>query len=277
MRKIMTLLVVFLMLTGCTKESTPEVNFDKINQNQVVVNKSFEDMYIRHEEKLEKERIEKERIKAEEERKEKERLEAEKKEKERLEKEQKEKERKEKEQANKNNSSSGSKNETPKQPGKTETPKTETPKQETPKPADPKPADPKPTEPEPEEPKGNGYYDAAGAKEMFNIINAERKSQGLPALKWNNNLTSGADVRSKELVSKFSHTRPNGKPWSTIHGDAHGENVAFGYQSAVSAMAGFMGSPGHRDNILLPDFQSVAVSAYVHEGIYYWTQLFSYR
>lgn len=67
-------------------------------------------------------------------------------------------------------------------------------------------------------------------KQLTASINSARSSK----VKSNTKLTKSAYVRSKELVKKFSHTRPNKKSWTTTltavkvktSGNTTGENLA---------------------------------------------------
>jgi uncharacterized protein YkwD len=81
-------------------------------------------------------------------------------------------------------------------------------------------------------------------------------------------------------MNQMSHTGSDGSnggtrltragyTWSTW-----GENVAAGYGSASSVVAGWMGSSGHRANIVNPSFVHVGVAvAYAADGTPYWTML----
>jgi uncharacterized protein YkwD len=54
-----------------------------------------------------------------------------------------------------------------------------------------------------------------------------------------------------------------------------GENVAYGYPDGKSAVAAWMRSPGHRANILKPEFRLIAVGAYQDwRGSWYVAQVF---
>jgi uncharacterized protein YkwD len=54
-----------------------------------------------------------------------------------------------------------------------------------------------------------------------------------------------------------------------------GENVAYGYPDGKSAVSAWMRSPGHRANILKPDFRLIAVGAYQDSrGSWYVAQVF---
>jgi len=53
-----------------------------------------------------------------------------------------------------------------------------------------------------------------------------------------------------------------------------GENIAAGYRTAEDVMAGWMNSPGHRDNILNPTYREIGVGYFSGAGDYgvYWVQ-----
>src|SRR5665647_3506796 len=54
-----------------------------------------------------------------------------------------------------------------------------------------------------------------------------------------------------------------------------GENIARGYTSVSAVTAGWMGSAGHRANILNPSFKSISVGvAQAANGTYYWVENF---
>ena len=125
--------------------------------------------------------------------------------------------------------------------------------------------------------------DHAVATQILNLVNQERKKAGLSALKLNTKATTAANTRAKELVSSFSHTRPNGSSFSTALKSAGvtyrgcGENIAAGYQSPSAVMEGWMNSSGHRANILKTNYKELGVGYYQDaSGQKYWVQLFIY-
>lgn len=104
------------------------------------------------------------------------------------------------------------------------------------------------------------------AKEVLDLVNKERKANGLEPLKLDENLCAAAQKRAKELSSKFSHTRPDGTQCFTVLDEfdissynTAGENIAYGYVSPEDVMDGWMNSPGHRANILNSDFTTLGV------------------
>ena len=120
----------------------------------------------------------------------------------------------------------------------------------------------------------DGAVSSSAMNAVVREINAERAKYGLNALTVSGELTRAAEVRARELVRKFSHTRPDGSAWSSVSSAAKGENIAMGYATVDKVMAAWMSSDGHRANILRESFGSVGVCAYRENGIWYWVQLF---
>lgn len=124
----------------------------------------------------------------------------------------------------------------------------------------------------------SSYVDSY-AKEVLNLVNAQRSQAGLGALSWDPKLANAANVRAKEIVMSFSHTRPDGSTcFTAVENDGSymtlGENIAYGYTSAASVMDGWMNSQGHRENILNSSFTKLGVSCYYENGTHYWVQIF---
>lgn len=120
----------------------------------------------------------------------------------------------------------------------------------------------------------SGSWRDAAASEVVRQVNAERAKEGLKALRVDAELNRAAQVRAKEIVQKFSHTRPDGTSWSTVSASAYGENIAMGQQTADKVMAAWLTSSGHRANILRVSYGSIGVCCYVSGGVTYWVQLF---
>jgi uncharacterized YkwD family protein len=126
---------------------------------------------------------------------------------------------------------------------------------------------------------------AAGSYEMqvVDLLNKERAVQGLPALKYNAELSKVAEAKAADLRDKnyFSHTSPTyGSPFDMMKAfgikyTAAGENIAKGYMNPESVMKGWMNSPGHKANILNSSFTEIGVG-YVSgsNGTGYWVQMF---
>lgn len=112
---------------------------------------------------------------------------------------------------------------------------------------------------------------------ILDIINIKRAENGLGALTWSDGLESCASVRAKEIVGKFSHTRPNGNDWYTVNSELMwGENLAKGYDSAESVVDAWMASPSHEANIMAADFVSCSIAIYEDGGRLYFAQEFGY-
>ena len=115
----------------------------------------------------------------------------------------------------------------------------------------------------------------AAAREAFDLINDYRTSNGYSALEWSEADAAVARVRAKELASNFSHTSASG---TTTNG---GENIAksntFASNEASIIVNGWINSPGHRANILRPNFVSAGLAVYESNGIYYWSNNFTQR
>lgn len=112
------------------------------------------------------------------------------------------------------------------------------------------------------------------AAQVVAEVNAERAKAGLAPLSVSSELTRAAEIRAREIMRVFSHTRPDGTSWSTVSSVATGENIAKGHNSAERVMAAWMSSEGHRANILRERFGSIGVCALKADGIVYWVQLF---
>ena len=121
-----------------------------------------------------------------------------------------------------------------------------------------------------------GHYMYAYESEVLRGINAQRAAAGLKALVLDADLMAAAETRAKEISVFFGHTRPNGANSTSISAKAYGENIAGGYATPAAVMTAWMGSSGHRYNILYPNYGSVGIGCFVSNGCYLWVQLFGY-
>ncbi|MFE1290029.1 CAP domain-containing protein [Streptomyces sp. NPDC058751] len=121
------------------------------------------------------------------------------------------------------------------------------------------------------------------AREVITLTNTERAAAGLPPLTADARLTAAAQAHSADMVARdfYAHTSPEGgRPWdrAAAAGSAHravGENIACGQRSPAEVVQGWMDSPGHRANILKPDFTHLGIGlAGGGRAGTYWTQLF---
>ena len=115
---------------------------------------------------------------------------------------------------------------------------------------------------------------------IVELVNEERAKAGLDPVILDSAATRAAQIRAKEIVSRFSHTRPNGTSFSTalkeqgISYRSSGENIAWGQRSPEAVMEAWMNSSGHRANILKASFTHIGVGYYEQNGVKYWSQLF---
>ncbi len=108
--------------------------------------------------------------------------------------------------------------------------------------------------------------DPKGEKEMFNLINTERKSAGLNTLIFDDRLRDLGRVHCGDMFSRgyFSHYSPEGiSPFdriakANISYSFAGENLALSPNVSL-AMQGLMQSEGHRKNILSSDFGRIGI------------------
>jgi len=129
---------------------------------------------------------------------------------------------------------------------------------------------------------------ATFAARVLDLTNAERQNAGLPPLAPSPQLTQAAQTYSQVLASSdcFAHTCGPVPDFAARDAQAGyatfrdiGENIAAGYATPEEVVAGWMASPGHRENILSPDFTDMGVGMVSGGGQYgiYWTQEFGAR
>lgn len=119
--------------------------------------------------------------------------------------------------------------------------------------------------------------------EMIDLVNSERRKNGLNTLKFDSNLRFIGREHSKDMFERgyFSHYSPEGKDVADraekldIDYLVIGENLAYAPNLAV-AHRGLMNSPGHRANILSPEFNKIGIGV-IDGGVYgmMFTQVFS--
>ncbi len=101
---------------------------------------------------------------------------------------------------------------------------------------------------------------------MLDLVNQERTSQGLRALTMNKTAKAVAREHSRDMFARgyFSHNNPDGlDPFDRMGAGgviylAAGENLALA-PNLTQAHNGLMNSPGHRENILRPEFGTVGI------------------
>lgn len=107
----------------------------------------------------------------------------------------------------------------------------------------------------------------------FNQLNDYRKSQGVPALNWEEAAYQKARTQSELMASqnKLSHSiLSQGVPgdWRAL-----GENVAMG-PSLTAAFDALVKSAPHRANMLNPKFNRAAIGVVERDGYFWITEVF---
>ena len=120
------------------------------------------------------------------------------------------------------------------------------------------------------------------AGEVFRLTNIERVNEGLPPLSEESSLTRTAVVRANEIISLFSHKRPDGSKCFTAFDENGvnygwaGENIGMGQSTPAEVVKAWMDSPGHRENILKAEFNHLGVGVAMDgNGKLYWAQNFT--
>lgn len=114
---------------------------------------------------------------------------------------------------------------------------------------------------------GDLEFDAGAATEIFDLLNRARLDAGEDPLAWSAALAVVAEGHAVEMYTAgyFSHLSPvTGTVGDRLEGAGityvvAGENLALA-ASAADVHDGLMGSPGHRENILRPEFRRVGVA-----------------
>ena len=144
---------------------------------------------------------------------------------------------------------------------------------------------------QPDTPENNGSPDTDGgvqdpgaetpAAQVLALVNAQRARAGLGSLSLDPEASKAAGVRAREIQISFSHTRPDGRDFSTALSEAgasfraSGENIAYGQRLAEQVMDVWMNSAGHRANILNPGYSRIGIGHVKDSrGVDHWVQLF---
>ena len=127
--------------------------------------------------------------------------------------------------------------------------------------------------------------DTSAEQTLFRLANDERKTAGVPLLEWDEQLADAARVHALQLAEhkKLSHEFDGEEPLTSrvarqgVRFDSVAENVAFA-DSAEEAHEGFMGSAGHRANLLRARYNTAGIGAVrLPGGALYVAQDFAHR
>ncbi len=127
-------------------------------------------------------------------------------------------------------------------------------------------------------------------QKILELVNNERAKEGLDPLSIDSQLDQAANFHNDEMVraDTMSHQLPGeanlgervsatGYSWTRV-----AENVAAGYTTPEAVVEGWMNSPGHRENILNPEFIHIGIgyeyapdnNNALNDYDVYWTQVF---
>ena len=126
---------------------------------------------------------------------------------------------------------------------------------------------------------------SSAASVLASLTNAERRQAGLPTFTVSPSLMRAAQLHADQMASlgQMAHSLPSARypePQDRLAAvgyrwQAYAENVAYGQGSPASAMSSWMGSSGHRKNILNPGLAEIGTAvANGSDGRPYWVQVF---
>lgn len=123
-------------------------------------------------------------------------------------------------------------------------------------------------------------------QEMLDSVNEERSRESLAPVTWCPALARSATAHSQDMAAEnyFEHQSLDGREvWDRAKAEGYdyqtvGENIAVGQRDVAEVMQGWMDSPGHRENIMKPDYthlgSGMASGDFKGQQSIYWTQNF---
>jgi uncharacterized protein YkwD len=129
-----------------------------------------------------------------------------------------------------------------------------------------------PTPPPPPSNSASDTYEA----DVITASNQERTSRGIAALAAQACVDKYAESQSQRMASESRMFHQDlGPIMDECELQAVGENVAYGYRDGAAVTAGWMASPGHRENLLNPRYRLIGVGATQDsQGRWYAAQVF---
>ena len=124
------------------------------------------------------------------------------------------------------------------------------------------------------------------AYQVLELVNKERAANKLPPLRLHTQLQAAAHWMAQDMATNdyLDHTDHEGRElegrlaaFEYKDYQAIGENVAAGQVTAAEVMEGWLQSPGHRSNILSPDFCEIGIGHLINGSSkfrHYWAQAF---
>lgn len=110
-----------------------------------------------------------------------------------------------------------------------------------------------------------GYATSVNTTDIYNLSNQERTNNGLPPFNLQPQLANAAYAKANDMFAKnyWAHVSPDGTtPWHFISSAGYsyasaGENLAKDFNFSSGVVAGWMGSPTHRANVLSSAYSDV--------------------
>ena len=112
---------------------------------------------------------------------------------------------------------------------------------------------------------------------IMDRVNSHRRESGLPELQKSDRLCAIASVRAYEGSRSWSHTRPDGRDYTTVFGDYDfsaetvGENLLYsdGGENGATLVSKWMNAETNRDNLMYEGFTTIGVGIYEANGYVY--------
>jgi hypothetical protein len=116
-------------------------------------------------------------------------------------------------------------------------------------------------------PKVLGYAANISPSEVIRLTNIQRAANGLNPLTESSVLDAAALAKGNDMFAKgyWAHFAPDGtSPWSFFLSFGYkysyaGENLARDFPDAALAVAAWMNSPSHRENMLNPNYRDIGI------------------
>jgi len=120
----------------------------------------------------------------------------------------------------------------------------------------------------------DGLLASVRASQVFSLSNQERKAEGVPQLAQNPLLMRAAQLKAEDMAkeSYYAHISPDGQTpmyWLDLVGYKYqyvGENLTANIYNEEQVVSAWMGSPGHKRNLLDAKFTQMGIG--VAEGTY---------
>lgn len=110
-----------------------------------------------------------------------------------------------------------------------------------------------------------GITNNISVDDLVHQTNTKRQEQGLSALSYNEALSDAARRKAQHMLDNnyWAHNAPDGTtPWSFFKAAGYeyifaGENLARGFSGTNEVLDAWMASPGHKENIMSPNYKEI--------------------